>query len=172
LANDPNIHPEMLELDLAELELEGISLEGLGKRGFGVDSAGSQLIGSLVSPRQSSGSQSLLGGFSPQLAVSSTGGDLHIPLRDIQSDNLGLEEYPLFEFDEDGEMRDITPELPPPLPAQAETPLASGPRVRGSHAGTQLNSEDIEAQVREEHGERPGGMEVTRITALICLAVS
>jgi hypothetical protein len=150
LADDPAIHPEMLELDLADLELD---LEALKKAELEVDFETSQLLGSLPPSWRSEPSSVAGPPFSPFEEAPTPGS---IPLAEFE--DLG------FEFNELGEIREASPELPPPLPLE-EAPPAPSPAAPRPPAGIEPVSEEIEARVRAEHAERPEGEEVRGITA-------
>jgi hypothetical protein len=76
--------------------------------------------------------------------------------------NLGLEEYPQFEFNEDGDIREVTPELPPPLPVAGDGSVMAPPSAirRPAVLGSRLDSEELAARVRQEHDEGAVGDEV------------
>jgi hypothetical protein len=150
LADDPTLHPEMLELDLAELELD---LEELKRRELDVDFATSQLLGSITpSWRSVPSSVSAAGGYSPFEAAPTPGS---IPPAELE--DLG------FTFDEHGEIREVSPELPPPLPLE-EIPPAPTLEAPRPPAELEVVSEEIEARVRAEHAERPERVEVRSST--------
>jgi hypothetical protein len=73
-------------------------------------------------------------------------------------ERLELEENPLFEFDENGEMREVTPTLPDPFGGDPTTPRGDGDRTPRARVPRTYGSEDIEERVRKEHDEagRPG----------------
>lgn len=171
LQDDPCLAPDLLGvLDLADIGLGNLSLDDL-QNGELVDLADS------LGPHASSTSQqhSLGGGAATSPITSATGGGVDrgfhppssVPGHSIQPMDLGgpdgsvleLEEHPQFSFDGDGVMRDLSPDLPAPLPGRAgpETPTpmvgagAGAGRLRAP--GSRLESEDILEQVRREHDE-------------------
>lgn len=76
--------------------------------------------------------------------------------------NLELEEHPQFEFDGDGEIREVTPELPPPLPGAGDGSVMAPPSAirRPAVPGSRADSEELAARVRQEHDEGAVGNEV------------
>lgn len=171
LQDDPCLAPDLLGvLDLADIGLGNLSLDDL-QNGELVDLADS------LDPHASSASQqhSLGGGAATSPTTSAAGGGVDrgfhppssVPGHGLQPMALGgpdgsvleLEEHPQFSFDGDGVMRDLSPDLPAPLPGRAgpETPT---PVVRANAGagrlrvpGSRLESEDILEQVRREHDE-------------------
>ena len=168
LLDDPSLAPDLLGvMDLTDIGLGSVSLDDL-RNGDLVDLADSldphasfsqqqpqrSLGGAVTSPTTSAAAGGIDGGFQPLSSLPAHG---HQPmaLGDRDGSALELEEHPEFSFDEDGVMRDLTPDLPAPLPGRALTPMAGdgagadGPRVPGSR----FESEDILERVRQEHEE-------------------
>ena len=74
-----------------------------------------------------------------------------------------MEENPLWEFDEDGMIREMTPELPPLVDHEQSPATKAASRIQRMRIGSQADSEDIEAQVRQEHEEAGPILEVVFI---------
>ncbi|KAF8533014.1 Rec8 like protein-domain-containing protein [Trichophaea hybrida] len=160
LMDDPNLHPDLLpELDLAilgDLSLEDLDNGSLTDLADSIERGGLTPQNHLPFSPELGTSPGTTGGYSegfrPRSAVQD---DRETPMPGDGEDNLQLEEHPLFEFDEQGEIREVSPELPPLFPDLNRTPIAAPgsrarpPRVPGSH----LESEDVEEQVRREHEE-------------------
>lgn len=175
LMDDPYLHPELLpELDLGVLN--DLSLADL-ESGDLTDLADSLDVRSFTpqnnppfspggpgtSPGTSPGTAGGSPGFRP--AYSSFHGDRQTPVPGGVEDNLQFEDHPSFGFDEQGVMREVTPELPLLLLDQDQTPIPTPslrlrqPQVPGSHL-----TEDVEEQVRREHEE--GGIPDLGVTAI------
>ncbi|KAI5795524.1 Rec8 like protein-domain-containing protein [Geopyxis carbonaria] len=110
--------------------------------------------------------------FSPGLKSASSGvghAEFELPiLEDREGTPLGrrplerIEEDPGFEFTEDGELRELSPQLPDfPRPSDLKSPrqVSVVPVPDSDRQGFRVNSEDIAAQVQEEHDARHGVLE-------------
>ncbi|KAI5813074.1 Rec8 like protein-domain-containing protein [Pyronema omphalodes] len=172
LTDDPRLHPDLLlDIDLAglgELSLGDVDLGDFN------DLANSLQTGQMTpSLRSQITQQSQL--FSPGAMVpgssssirSGAAGTGFEPSQHLGHDSsetgvdyerLELEENPLFEFDENGEMREVTPTLPDPFGGDPTTPRGDGDRTPRARVPGTHGSEDIEERVRKEHDEagRPG----------------
>ncbi|KAF8250538.1 hypothetical protein K440DRAFT_640093 [Wilcoxina mikolae CBS 423.85] len=162
LMDDPNLHPDLLpELDLAilgDLSLEDLDNGSLTDLADSIERGLTPQNHPPFSPGPGT-SPGTAGGYSEGIRPrSSVHGDRETSMPGDVEDNLQLEEHPLFEFNDQGEIREVSPKLPPLHPDLDRNPIAAPgsrarpPRVPGSH----LESEDVEEQVRREHEE--GGL--------------
>jgi len=147
------MHPDLLGLDLTSLG--DLALFDIAQPHDPEPGVGSFVIGS--TPRRGSfmlgsgTSPSSFGGASGHIPVGFSGGSVPLVRNDDPHDQ--FEENPLFGFDAEGNLRENTPE-PVPLLAEEESPaVAARSRSRARGVGGNLDSDDIEAQVRREHEE-------------------
>lgn len=157
LPNDPDLAPDLLPL----LDLE--VLGDLDPMNLNIDNFLAQHLQELGADSQEvrsfTPSQGRLSGFMTPAGVNSSPGTIGrmstpgfpgsgfgAPTSPVALDeDLRMDENPLFEFDENGMIREISPQLP------VSPSAALGLRARRGREGGNLNSDDIEEQVRREH---------------------